>query len=253
MKRTWFIYALKDPRTDSIRYVGWAFDVKRRFQAHLLRAKLDRTHKDCWLRKLAGEGITPSLEVLETGAGDGWALAERAWIFKLRAIGHDLTNTSDGGSGGFSGGVHSLEAREKIAAASRGRMMSAETLAKLVASLKASSTRAAHMAKLAEHNRGKPRSAETRAKVSAGNKGKKLSAETVAKIVAARRLQKLSPEHIAALAAGRDNPETRAKIAAGNRGRLVSPETRAKIGAARRAAWIRDGGRARKRGGEVSE
>ena len=30
--RPWFIYTLKDPRTDEVRYVGWTVDLKRRLR-----------------------------------------------------------------------------------------------------------------------------------------------------------------------------------------------------------------------------
>ena len=245
--RQWYIYALKDPSTDVIRYVGWALDVKRRVQAHLLKAAANKTHKDRWILKLRTEGITPSVEILETGTSDDKKQAERAWIFRLRALGYDLTNTTDGGDGAL-GFTQSAEARAKIAAAGTGRKRSPETQAKLSAALKSSEKHAAHMARLAELNRGKERSEETKAKLRLVS-GHAWSEESRAKLSATNTGRKLSPERYAALAAARDSAETRAKRTATLTGRKLSEEARANIGAARRAAWKRDGGRRRTDGG----
>jgi hypothetical protein len=97
MERSWDIYALLDPRTDAVRYVGWSFNAKRRLKNHL---KVDgkHTHKANWIRSLLALGLKPQLKILETGTGN-WADQERWWIAKSRFYGADLTNDTDGGEG----------------------------------------------------------------------------------------------------------------------------------------------------------
>lgn len=130
----------------------------------------------------------------------------------------------------------SPEARAKIGAAHRGKVLSAETRAKLSA-----------------HRTGVKLSDEVRANMSAGHKGKKINPETVAKIAAANRGKKRTPEQVAAMRArltGRKlSPEHRAKLRGrkpvGMKGMTHTPETKAKMSAinqARREYVARFGG-----------
>ncbi len=121
------VYALIDPRTDRIRYVGQTVrSARRRLRRHLAPCYLrGTTRKEKWLRDLLTDGLEPRLEILQacstTAALD---VAERQHIARLRAAGEDLTNLAPGGDGG--GGPHTPESREKIRRALTGKPKSEE-------------------------------------------------------------------------------------------------------------------------------
>ncbi len=97
----WFIYTLKCPRTNAVRYVGWTTKPKQRLADHIrVEVYTPRTtYRQNWTMSLASIGLTPVMEIIETGSGDGWSDAERKWIAHYRAVGARLTNTTDGGEG----------------------------------------------------------------------------------------------------------------------------------------------------------
>jgi len=196
-----FIYALVDPRTREVRYVGKANEPSSRLRVHIRSGDLASfSPRERWIGGLAFFDLEPELLLLEET--DTWQEAERRWIALFRAISCDLTNSTDGGEGVRSG-RHSPETRAKIADALRGRKYPPERVARSAAG-----------------RRGLPLSAATRAKMSAARRGVKRSPETVAKMRAANLGKKLSVEH-------------RAKIGVASLGRIPSPEARAKMSAAR--------------------
>lgn len=89
------IYALIDPRTGAIRYVGKANDSAKRLKKHIQDSRTRNTPVYCWMRKLAGMGLVPSVRVLEVT--DDWQEAERRLIDVLRARGERLLNVAEGG------------------------------------------------------------------------------------------------------------------------------------------------------------
>lgn len=93
------IYALVDPRTDEIRYVGKSVDPERRCLAHLREAKKStRSRKQAWIRSLLNVGLYYQVKILEDELPDGLCEArEQFWIKELAALGHRLTNETSGG------------------------------------------------------------------------------------------------------------------------------------------------------------
>jgi len=122
------IYALIDPRTNDVRYIGKTVRTpQRRLRRHLAESYLAAgTHKDRWLIVLRAAGIEPRIEVLERCQSlTELAEAERRHISAQRAAGVALTNLTDGGDG--SGGwKHTPESRKKISAALSGKPKSAD-------------------------------------------------------------------------------------------------------------------------------
>lgn len=176
----WIVYALRDPRSFQVRYVGCARDISVRLKTHVFNSKRERTRKAEWIRQLAAEGMRPVPEALETGSGDGdWGDRERHWIAHFRALGHDLLNATDGGPG-TAGFIPSDETRAKMSIAHTGRRQSPEAIEK---------TASAH--------RGRKYSEEHRARQSASRKGLKRKPSAVAATAEALRGRKQSPEHIA--------------------------------------------------------
>lgn len=94
------IYALVDPVTREVHYVGKSTDPRKRLSFHLSKKSLTTDNpKNRWLRSLLSKGLRPLLIVLQTVTNGKWAEAERAWIVQGRMIGWPITNTSDGGEG----------------------------------------------------------------------------------------------------------------------------------------------------------
>lgn len=95
------IYALQDPITEQIRYIGKSKNPRHRLQNHLTPGNLKkRKHSSRWLCGLKKKGLVPNvieLEKIETG----WEEAEKFWIEYFKFLGCDLTNITSGGEGGI--------------------------------------------------------------------------------------------------------------------------------------------------------
>lgn len=115
--RRYFIYALCDPRDQSIRYVGITKQpVKKRVSSHLKAARCGANlYCSCWLRQLLDEELRPLVVVLEETNDPQ---REAFWIEHFRKEGHRLTNLTSGGISGYS---HSPEVRAKISSAGETR------------------------------------------------------------------------------------------------------------------------------------
>jgi hypothetical protein len=195
MERCWYIYALMDPRTQEIRYVGMTANLPKRLAQHLQKVQ-ENPYKTNWINQLRREGLKPVMTILDQGTGD-WQATEQRWITELRTKGCPLTNLTDGGDGAF-GRVLSEASRQKIAASLTGKKLG-------------------------------PASAERRAKISAALRGKPKSAAHVAKLVG----RKQSPAHRAKNRLAHLHPvftpEHRAKISQAGRGRVRTEATTAKL------------------------
>lgn len=153
MNETTFIYALKDPDTGIIRYIGKANNPVLRWVGHSKQAtrRNGRAPVCHWIRKLHALGKIPSLEVLDEVPRSEWEFWEREYIRLFRAIAvRPLLNVSEGGDGGitfgFQGHKHTSAARRKMSLALAGEK---------------------------HPNWGKPLPEETRKKISLANQGNK--------------------------------------------------------------------------------
>lgn len=119
------IYALIDPTTQEIRYVGKTIDITKRMQRHKRDALRGNTaiKRVAWLRGLSSKGHDPDVEILCEATDKNWQQQEQHFIEKLKAEGHRLTNMTPGGEYGSCGGVESWnygrrcreETKQKIA------------------------------------------------------------------------------------------------------------------------------------------
>src|ERR1039457_6715431 len=98
-----FVYALCDPRTEEVRYVGQTGGtVEHRLNEHLWNAQKGvRLYLYNWVRSLKQPPTYFILE--ECGTREELNDAERFWIDWYRRLGVRLTNLTDGGDG-FLGG-----------------------------------------------------------------------------------------------------------------------------------------------------
>jgi hypothetical protein len=101
MPQSGTIYGLSDPRTNEVRYVGWAKKATKRFRGHMNEAKSDKeivSWKVRWIRTLLKLKLEPVLVILQQFSTNALK-AEVRWIKKLREQGCRLTNMTDGGEG----------------------------------------------------------------------------------------------------------------------------------------------------------
>lgn len=198
MSPTTFIYALKDPTTGDVRYVGKANDVRKRLSAHKKEVRLGRKHHRAnWLRSLLVRGINPVLEIIDEVPNEPWTwqAIEVAYIQFYRELGCDLVNTTRGGEG-------------------TGRGEDSPRFGKPIS--------AAHRLAVSNAQRGVkdgPLSAERRAAISEMNKGRVKTVEWRAALSRAQKGVKDGPLSLA----------HRAKISAGNKGKTIPCEVRARI------------------------
>jgi GIY-YIG catalytic domain len=90
------VYALIDPRTSAVRYVGLTEKpLAERLRNHLCRPGITAaTRHGAWLRELRGDGVKPQIVALEQVPHGEYAYdAEGYWIRSFLDRGADLTNT----------------------------------------------------------------------------------------------------------------------------------------------------------------
>ncbi len=201
MERIVFIYGLRDPRDDVIKYVGKTNDLRKRLNYHLKGAGRHQTPKNNWLLKLKSLGLKPEMMVLEEVPENKWEDAERSWIEFFRCKSDQLKNICDGGKG--RNGPLSEEAKRRLSMAGKGRKLS----------------RAA-IAKISERVRGRKLTEETKEKIRQRAIGRKHTDAAKLKMSLAHRGKKKSAEH-------------RRKIGLAHKGKVMSAESRVKMSRAK--------------------
>lgn len=122
-----FIYALIDPFTCKIRYIGKTVRLKERLQNQC--NEKTKTYRSNWIQSILSKGKKPIQVVLqELSDSEDWQEAERKWIRIARKYGWNLVNTTDGGDGVLN---ISGEGKLKMLATWKGRKHKPESLIKL--------------------------------------------------------------------------------------------------------------------------
>jgi group I intron endonuclease len=127
-----FIYTLKDPITNEIKYVGKSDNPESRLVEHIRKSKYSKTYKNNWIISLLKKDLKPILEILDIVDIDNWSFWEKYWISQFRTWGFKLTNISDGGDGGNFG----PECNKKISLKLKNRVFSEDTIKKMKLSAK---------------------------------------------------------------------------------------------------------------------
>jgi hypothetical protein len=213
------IYALTDPRTNLIRYVGKTIKpVRERLAVHLYYARKG-AHTGCarWLKGLQDNGLLPEVIILQV-VNEDWAAAERHWIAKLRAQGSPLLNHTAGGDG-LNEYRHTPEAIANMRVAQALRFSTKSNPLK-----------------------GRTRSEEIRLKCSLAQKGREISEEhreRISKALTGKAIPEDVRTKISAALKGQKKPPRSAehslRIAEKAKGRVQSPESRAAKSASMKA------------------
>lgn len=181
------VYALRDPRNKTVRYIG----VTRRSLAvrlaeHIQDIKKRNNYVQRWIRSLLCLGVQPECVCIEICESESALfVAEQKWIAYYRGVaGKLLTNTTGGGLGHFEP-IHELRAKKKK-----------------------------QMQGVSNPMFGKKHSAETKAKIAAKAVGRKYSSETIEKRSAKQRGAKRSDsfrEFLSTSRRGMGSPSTELK------------------------------------------
>lgn len=98
------IYALLDPDSKKVRYVGKASNPGKRLAEHLGPASLrGRTYRSRWIASLVMQGKRPVLQILEWVPESEWSQAEKRYVAEFKSLGANLVNGDEGGLGGQTG------------------------------------------------------------------------------------------------------------------------------------------------------
>ena len=196
------IYVLSDPRTGEIRYVGWTSKpLESRLRQHV--RERSSCHRVWWIRSLQREGLSPTIQLLQTVPDSDWNQAEVYWISFFRSLGYRLVNGTDGGQGKL--GYRASEAtKEKLSQATKKRFENPAAREAISQVHSGKTISSEHRAKVSEATRlrwarwraeGGVTSDETREKISRARKGVALSEEHRAKIKAYQKGRPKSAEH----------------------------------------------------------
>lgn len=90
------IYALVDPRTEEVRYIGYTGNLKNRYTTHCSLKDKGNPEKQAWVDELKALKLKPQLIVLEETPEKADALlCEKSWIQAYLEQGAILTNVRD--------------------------------------------------------------------------------------------------------------------------------------------------------------
>jgi len=92
-----YIYVLKDPIINEIRYVGKTKNLKNRLNCHLYRK--NDTNKVNWIKKLKKINKKPIIEIVKECNDKNWKKWEKFYIKKYLLEGCKLLNYTGGGDG----------------------------------------------------------------------------------------------------------------------------------------------------------
>lgn len=95
-----YIYCLKHPKTQEIRYIGKTTNIKRRLSQHIQDAKSHVSNRRTinWICSLLKSKLKPVIEIIETCNENDWQEREIYWISYYKEK-NNLCNYHEGGLG----------------------------------------------------------------------------------------------------------------------------------------------------------
>lgn len=116
MSSATLIYALCEPGTRTVRYIGKANNPAKRLKEHWWTSRKRKNHLGNWLRALEER---PALVILSEIPHCEWEAEERRFIRAARMLGMPLVNATEGGEGGQKGKTHSEDSKSKMSRAGK--------------------------------------------------------------------------------------------------------------------------------------
>lgn len=98
-KRKEWVYALIDPRTEQIRYIGKSIQPNKRLKEHISKCNTENTKKSKWIKKLISLGLEPNMKLIKETNANEVAYWEEFYIRHYKDTGSDLLNYDDKGIG----------------------------------------------------------------------------------------------------------------------------------------------------------
>lgn len=97
-----YIYFLKDPISNEIKYIGKTINIKRRLSLYISEARKNKNKRHVlnWINSLLINGQSPIINIIEICNDDNWQEREIYWILYYRNLNTKLCNISNGGLGG---------------------------------------------------------------------------------------------------------------------------------------------------------
>lgn len=92
-----YIYALLDPITDEVRYIGKTVNPKYRLQQHIHESKTINNHRGNWIKSLLREDKKPILKILKICPLSDFEKYETEYIKFYKS--NNLTNSDESGQG----------------------------------------------------------------------------------------------------------------------------------------------------------
>lgn len=115
-----YIYALLEPETKEVRYIGKSVNPKKRFDNHLNIKR--KQHCSCWIQSLKIKELKPIFSIIEETDKENWIKREQYWIAFYKNLGAKLTNHTIGGEGQC-GIIQSAESNLKRSISLKGRKL----------------------------------------------------------------------------------------------------------------------------------
>lgn len=109
-----YIYALSDPISKEIRYIGKTKNLNKRLRSHIDYAKnknRKRRYVSDWILGLLKNNLKPIVILIEETTLEIWSEREKYWIKHFKSLQFNLCNLTDGGESN-TGYVYSDDLKE---------------------------------------------------------------------------------------------------------------------------------------------
>jgi group I intron endonuclease len=112
MSKITYIYALSDPTTNVVKYIGKSINPDQRLGEHIKSGrKLKRTNLvNNWINSLLKKDLKPKMDIIDEIDGE-WEWLEQYWVGQFKCWGFNIKNMT---AGGDYNPMTNMEARKKV-------------------------------------------------------------------------------------------------------------------------------------------